>query len=107
MGLATCWYNIVMREKISSSHNRFSLVVGDRGRVVLPAGARRSMGLGEGDRLILTVEKDGSARLVSARVAAREAKGILKDLLPGLATQISLADELISDRRAEAKAERE
>lgn len=96
-----------MREKIKSSHNRFSLVVGDRGRVVLPAGARRSMGLDEGDRLILTVEEDGSARLLSARVAAREARGVLKEILPDLAPGTSLADELIAERRAEARAESE
>lgn len=83
------------------------MVVDDRGRVVLPAGARRDMGLGEGDRLILTIEEDGSARLVSARGAVREARGILKDLPPGLAPGASLANELISDRRAEAKAEGE
>ena len=96
-----------MREDTHGSHNRFALVVDGRGRVVLPAGARRGMGLGEGDRLILTIEEDGSARLVSARVAVREAKGILKDLLPGLASGTGLAEELISDRRAEARAEAE
>ena len=98
-------YNCHIREKTYNSHNRFALVVDGRGRVVLPADARRGMGLGEGDRLILTIEEDGSARLVSARVAAREARGILKDLLSGIAPGTSLADELISDRRAEARAE--
>lgn len=107
MGIQNYGYNSDMRNNDRISHNQYALLIGDRGRIVLPAKARHRMGLGEGDQLILTVEEEGTARLVSARTAARQAKGILKDLLPGSDLETSLADELISDRRIEGADESE
>lgn len=59
------------------------------------------MGVEEGDRFVLRLEEDGSLRLLSGRKAAAEARGILKELLPGHSSQKSLTDELIAERRAE------
>lgn len=79
----------------------YTVRLGDRGRLVLPAAARKELGLDEGSRLILTLEEPGVLRLTSARAAAEKAKG----LLAGLGAGRSLADELIAERRQEASRE--
>jgi len=76
------------------------VVVGDRGRVVLPAAVRAELGLREGSRLLLTTEGDGSLRLRPYRSVADNGRGLLAGLGSG-----SMVDELIAERRAEAAAE--
>ncbi len=71
---------------------------GERGRLVLPASLRKRIGLQEGDRLVISVEPDQSLRLVSLKHQVQKAEGLFKDLAPG----VSLADELIHERRLEA-----
>lgn len=75
--------------------------VGARGRLVLPAATREQLGVKTGDRMILTVESDGSVRLRSAGEVARSAQGIFRHLAPGR----RLSDELIRERRREAQRE--
>ena len=82
----------------------YTLHLGHRGRLVLPAAVRQRLDLKEGDRLILTVEADGSLRLSSAREAARAGRGLLRRLLPDLEGR-RLSDELIAERRGEAASE--
>ncbi|MGH9577816.1 MAG: AbrB/MazE/SpoVT family DNA-binding domain-containing protein, partial [Terriglobales bacterium] len=45
----------------------YGVVMGNRGRLVLPAALRRRLKVGEGDRLVLTVQPDGTVRMVSVR----------------------------------------
>lgn len=78
---------------------QYTLHLGARGRLVLPAQLREQLNLKEGDRLILTVEADGSLRLVSLREQVKKLQGIFKDIAPG----VSLASELIQERREEAR----
>jgi hypothetical protein len=47
------------------------------------------------------VEADGSLRLVSLSKQVRKLQGIFKDIAPG----VSLADELIQERREESRRE--
>ena len=82
-------------------NNSYSVVIGDRGRLVLPAAVRERLGIQPGDRLILTVEPDGTLRAVGARELARRAQGMFKQIAPDR----SLADELIEERREEARRE--
>jgi AbrB family looped-hinge helix DNA binding protein len=90
------WYDTCM------SHNQFEVVVGDRGRMVLPAAVRVRLGLGPGTRMLLSTEPDGSLRLKSYRVVAEQGRG----LLAGLASAGgSLVDELLAERRGEAERE--
>ena len=77
------------------------LTLGPGGRVVIPAALREAMEVNEGDALLAWVE-DGELHLLSPRVGARQARALLKGLLP---EGESLADELIADRRREAEAE--
>jgi AbrB family looped-hinge helix DNA binding protein len=79
----------------------FSVQLGDRGRLVLPAEIRKRLNLREGDELIVTLQPDGSLRLTSPGQIVRETRGLYRTR----AGRRSLADELIADRRAEVKRE--
>ena len=81
--------------------NRVRLTLGPGGRVVIPAALREAMEVEEGDAILAWVD-DGELHLLSPRVGARQAQAMLKGLLP---EGVSLADELIAERRLEAEAE--
>ncbi len=83
-------------------HNeRYTVALGERGRLVLPAPLRRRLDQHAGDRLIVTLDAEGGFRIVSAREQARRLGGLYRDIAPGR----SLADELIAERREEARRE--
>lgn len=88
------WYDLYM------SHIEH-VVVGDRGRLVLPSSVRSALGLERGTRMLLSTEKDGSLRLRSYRAVADESRG----LFANLTKDGSLVDALLADRRAEAERE--
>lgn len=72
--------------------------LGPDGRIVLPAALRKSVGLFPGDTLV--VESDGDSLLVRKLDALlRETQDYFRGFVPA---GVSLADELIADRRAEA-----
>lgn len=76
--------------------------IGPQGRLVIPATLRKTLGLHPGDRLMARVE-DGRLVLetreqILARVKAHSAK-----VPPG----VSLVEELLAERRAEALREEE
>lgn len=91
----------MVRKKEKVNKESYVLQIGDRGRIILPSELRKRLGLKEGDRILLTVEEDGSARLVSVRSQVENAKGMLKHVSP----QSKVVDEFISERRAEVKCE--
>jgi AbrB family looped-hinge helix DNA binding protein len=78
------------------------IVLGDRGRVVLPSEIRAQLGLGTGSRLLLSTEADGSLRLRPYRSVADMNRGLLTGLAPG---GESIVDELLAERRREAEGE--
>lgn len=88
------WYIHVMSHK-----ERFSLVLGDRGRIVLPAKVRRHLRIEQGDPLVLVVEDGGRISITSLRERARRARGLFRKQTRGR----DLAAELIEERRKEAK----
>jgi AbrB family looped-hinge helix DNA binding protein len=98
------WYDGLMSYMTPQTPAHYTLHLGHRGRLVLPAEVRHRLDLKDGDRLILTVETDGSLRLQSAREAARHGRGLLRQLLPPLEDRC-LSEELIAERRAEAERE--
>jgi AbrB family looped-hinge helix DNA binding protein len=74
----------------------------DGGRLIVPAEFRRAMGIDSGDTVI--IELDGTElRVRSHRAALDRARARLRKYIP---EGVSLADELIADRRAEAERER-
>lgn len=77
--------------------------LGSGGRVVVPAEMRSAMGVSEGDILLAWVA-DGELRLLSQETAVRKAQEIVRRHVP---EGVSLVDELISERRDEARRESE
>lgn len=69
--------------------------VGPKGRVVIPAGIRRQLGIEEGSELVALVE--GQAVVLVPRAAIKSRlRSIFADVGP------SMRHELIAERRAEA-----
>lgn len=77
-----------------------TLVLGEQGRLVIPAKVRAALGLAAGDRLHLFLS---GGRLVLER--PQDAVSELRGLAAGLPSTRSLVDELLADRRAAALAE--
>lgn len=84
------------------AHTERQVVVGDRGRVVLPSDVRSALGLKPGSRMLLSTEKDGSLRLRPYRSVADQGRGMLASLAP---IGDSMVDELLAERRREAARE--
>ncbi len=84
------------------AHTERQVVVGDRGRVVLPADVRAALGLTPGSRMLLSTESDGSLRLRPYRSVADHGRGMLAGLAGG---DQSMVDELLAERRREAALE--
>ena len=80
----------------------YSVRLGNRGRLVLPSKLRQKLRLQDGDRLLLTVQHDGTVRLASAREVVERLAGCWKHLVP---PGVSMADELIRERREDARRE--
>lgn len=86
-----CHYSVM-------SHMRWTIRLGERGRLVLPAPVRERLGVSRGDRLVLTLEPDGGVSLVPARTLAGRFQGVFRNRYG----KRSLADELLAERREEA-----
>jgi AbrB family looped-hinge helix DNA binding protein len=71
-------------------------VMGDRGRLVIPAELRERAGLAEGTPLILLDAPDGLVLLTREQ---------LQQLVRADLTGLDLVGELLAERRAEAAAE--
>lgn len=75
--------------------------LGAGGRVVIPAEIRQQLGLKSGDGILLRVE-DGELCLLTAHQAVKRAQDLARPFIrPG----VSIVDELIAERRAEAARE--
>lgn len=71
------------------------------GRLVIPAHLRKEMGWKPGDRLSLAIG-DNELRVLSRRQALERLREEIRKHIP---PEISLADELIRERRKEAERE--
>ena len=74
------------------------VVVGPKGRVVIPAGIRRELAIDEGSELVALVEGEAVV-LVPRSAIKRRLRSIFAD------TPVSMRDELMAERRAEAARE--
>lgn len=73
--------------------------LGKAGRFVIPAAMRAAMGVGESDRLVVTLE-GGALRVESQKSVIAHVQAALRPLAkPGQ----SVVDELIASRRREAE----
>jgi AbrB family looped-hinge helix DNA binding protein len=74
----------------------YHIVMGDRGRLVVPADLRERAGLSEGTPLILLEAPAGLVLLTRAQ---------LQELVRADLAGLNLVGELLAERRAEAAAE--
>jgi AbrB family looped-hinge helix DNA binding protein len=75
--------------------------VNENGRVVIPASYRKALGIKAGDEVILRMEDDELRITTMKRRIERARRRIRQYVKPG----VSLADELIAERREAAKRE--
>ncbi len=75
--------------------------VDSAGRVVLPARFRRALGIKAGDPVTIALE-DNMLRVRTIRSALEKARALMRKHNPN---NVSLVDELIAERRAEATKE--
>ena len=77
------------------------LRVNENGRVVIPAEFRKTLGIKAGDEVIARVEED-ELRITTVKSRIARAQRLVRQYIkPGR----SLADELIAERRREARNE--
>ncbi|MBS0544695.1 MAG: AbrB/MazE/SpoVT family DNA-binding domain-containing protein [Proteobacteria bacterium] len=75
-----------------------TMKMSEGGRVVIPAEIRQALGIKEGD-LVYWDLVDGEARLSTRAARLRRAQALVRRHVP---EGVSLADELIAERRTEA-----
>jgi AbrB family looped-hinge helix DNA binding protein len=88
-------------EAVTDSTIRAKTKVSANGRIVLPAPIRDAMHLNEGDTVIL--ELDGDSLKIES--FSRRLEKIQDEIIRVVGNERSLADELIAERRAEARRE--
>lgn len=90
------------RQSTLPDSSRYTVEVGARGQLVLPTAVRERLSLTAGDRFVLSLEPDGSMRLVSLREQVKKVQGLFSEVAPG----VDLAEELIRERRQETRREK-
>lgn len=75
--------------------------ISENGRIVIPAAYRKAMGLKGNEIVTIRLDDDG-LHIESRSQAIKRAQSVLKRYIP---EDISLVDELIAERRREAKRE--
>jgi len=75
--------------------------INQNGRLVVPASYRKALGIRAGDKLVLRMEDDELRISTMKRRIERAQRRVRKYVKPG----VSLADELIAERREAAKRE--
>jgi len=85
---------------VSSHSDSYILQLDDRGRIVLPKVIRELLQLQPKEKLMASV-KNGTLKITLAREQIAKARGLLAKVSP----KRCLSDELIADRRREAKLE--
>jgi bifunctional DNA-binding transcriptional regulator/antitoxin component of YhaV-PrlF toxin-antitoxin module len=78
----------------SSLSQQYILDIELEGRLTLPQEIQQILNLESGDRLILTLEDNGTLQLVSLKQQVKKLRGLLKDKSPDR----NLVDELIQER---------
>jgi AbrB family looped-hinge helix DNA binding protein len=86
-------------EKCQAEEARFRM--NENGRVVIPASFRKALGINPGDEVILRLEED-EVRLTTRKHRIARAQRNARKYVP---RGVSLADELIAERRESAKRE--
>lgn len=78
------------------------LDVEPQGVLRLPDSVKQALGVGDGDRVLVEVDGEGSVRLLSADAAMRRAQEMVRAYIP---EGVSLVDDFLAWRRREAERE--
>lgn len=78
--------------------------INENGRIVIPAEIRAKMDLKPGDFVVMKLDEDGVLRIESHMARIRR---IQEELKPYGKPGVLMSDELIADRREEARREME
>lgn len=78
-----------------------TVLLGESGRIVLPAAIRKELGLKVGDRLTVTSDA-GAIRILSRKMAL---ESIRTDIIKQRGSLNGLLDEFLAERREEAARE--
>ncbi|MEA3292536.1 MAG: AbrB/MazE/SpoVT family DNA-binding domain-containing protein [Pseudomonadota bacterium] len=84
------------------NYSRNEVQIGAQGRVVIPAALRKALDLKPGDRLI--ARQEGESLVLERRETIEKR---LWEMFSSIPKEVSLVDELIAERRAEARRENE
>ena len=87
------------RHASPGSSGKVTLQIGAEGRLLIPIELRSMMLAGEDGKVVAHVE-DGELRVISPRVALLRLQQIVKDMDRGVGSAV---DELLAERRAEAR----
>jgi AbrB family looped-hinge helix DNA binding protein len=90
--------------EITRHDEHFTLELGTGGRTTLPVSLRKRLDLKEGDRLVVTLKPDGELELRTGKEVAKRGRGLLHGVVKK-AKGRKLVDELLKERREEAKRE--
>jgi bifunctional DNA-binding transcriptional regulator/antitoxin component of YhaV-PrlF toxin-antitoxin module len=79
-----------------------TLHVDNQGRIMLPSWWRKKEGIGSSSEICVALDEAGSLVIETREQGLRRARALVRKYVPG---GVRLSDELIADRRAEAKRE--
>jgi AbrB family looped-hinge helix DNA binding protein len=85
---------------MAANMNGNEIQVGAQGRLVIPAALRKALGLKPGDRLV--ARQEGGALVLERREAIEQR---LWQMFAGIPMDVSLVDELLAERRVDARRE--
>jgi len=92
-----------VEQHVGHEHRVYRSKVDRSGRIVLPAEVRESLGVGEGDA-VLVIRDERGVHLETPEQALEAIQDYFMKLVPA---GVSLADEIIQEHREEAARERE
>ena len=95
-------HNISDMAKTKKNRPTSSVRVGPQGRIVIPAHIRKALGIRPGETLLARVEDGRLVLETREQIVAR-----LQSWFAQVPPDVSLADELIAERREEARREAE
>ena len=93
-------HNHVTMVRTKKTDKPFAVRVGPQGRIVIPAHMRRSLSIGPGEELLIRVEDGRLVLETRGRVLQR-----VQSWFAQVPLEVSLADELIAERREEVRKE--
>ena len=94
-------FGIAADATLGGDHGSRRVRVDSAGRIVVPAGLRRALGIGTGQELLLSLD-DGFVRMQTIDAALARVRAIARRRRSSGA---SVVDEFIAERRAEAATE--